>query len=340
MRIKTAARIGSASFVCLIAALTIGVSPASAVSRVSGDFYTYSMSTDIEGLNVTGTVTYSFEGTDTLSLGDQSYDVNVMKVSGSVSGAVDFLSFSASAELGGHAYETKDGMAIVKDDALIWINVSIGTGSFQLVNRTMTESISTYSPPIMSDFSPSTTGPGDSWTETIEVTTTTMSWVDGSMQGSPSTDTEQIVVGYAAASSTESVETPAGTFKTLKITATESNGDSVVYWWSSEVGNFVKQQEFNEGNSQPSISMVLTDYNHRGSTSAILFIGIGLGVALFAVIVLVIVLMMRRRPGQPIPYQPGMPAPQPYAPSPQGPPPPPGSEPFLRAARDFARRTG
>ena len=338
MRLKTTARIGSVSVVCLLAAMSIGVVPASAVSRGSGDFYTYSMSTDIEGVNVTGTVTYSFEWADTISVGGQSYDVNVMKISGSFSGSVDFLSFSASAELGGHAYETKDGMAIVQDDALMWFNVSFGTGLFQLVNRTKSESMSTYSPPLMSGFSPSTAGPGDSWTETIDVTTTNTTWVDGLMQGSPSTDSEQMTISFVAASSMESVVTPAGTFKTLRLTATESNGDSVVYWWSSEVGNFVKQQEFSEGSSRPNISMILTDYNHSAPTSARPFIGIGLGVALFAVIVLVVVLMMRRRPGQPIPYQPGMPAPQPYAPPPQEPP-SPGSETVLRTPQDFARRT-
>jgi hypothetical protein len=158
------------------------------------------------------------------------------------------------------------------------------------------------------------------------------------MQGSPSTSTEEISISYVAASTIDTIVTSVGTFSSLKITATESDGDSVVYWWSPEVGNFVKQQEFSSGSSQPSVSMILTDFNRAASTSSVtLFIGIGAGVAIFAVIVLIVVLIMRRRPGQPIPYQPGMPEPQPYAPPPQGPP-SPGTETVLRSPEDLARR--
>jgi hypothetical protein len=229
-------------------------------------------------------------------------------------------------------------MAVVKDDAFMWTNISLGTGSFQLVTRSELEILSTYSPPLMKGFTPSHTAPGDSWSETVSTTTTSTMWLNGTMQGSPSTDTEQITFSFVAASSMESVTTPAGTFDTIRITATDDSGGSSVFWWSSDVANFVKQQDFSEGSSQPDVSMTLTDYNRGASPSAILFIGIGLVVALFAVIVLVVVLLMRRRPGQPIPYQPGMPVPQPYAPPLPGPP-SPGSETVLRTPQDFARRT-
>ena len=338
MRMNTIVRFGSFGVVCLIAVMSVGVGPASAVSRVSGDFYTYSMSMDLSGVDASGTVTYSFEGLGTISVNGQSYDVNIMKVSGAVTGSVGFLGFSASATLGGHVYETRDGMAVAKDDAFMWTNISLGTGSFQLVTRSELEISSIYSPPLMKGFTPSHTAPGDSWSETVNTTTTSTMWLNGTMQGSPSTDTEQVTFSFVAAPSMESVTTPAGTFDTIRITATDDSGDSSVFWWSSDVANFVKQQDFSEGSSQPDVSMILTDYNHGASPSAILFIGIGLAVALFAVIVLAVVLMMRRRPGQPIPYQPGMPVPQPYAPSPQGPP-SPGSETVLRTPEDFTRRT-
>jgi len=338
MSMNTIVGFGSFGVVCLLAVMSVGVGPASAVSRVSGDFYTYSMSMDLSGVDASGTVTYSFEGLGTISVNGQAYDVNIMKVSGAVTGSVGFLGFSASAALGGHVYETRDGMAVVKDDAFMWTNISLGTGSFQLVTRSELEILSTYSPPLMKGFTPSHTAPGDSWSETVSTTTTSTMWLNGTMQGSPSTDTEQITFSFVAASSMESVTTPAGTFDTIRITATDDSGGSSVFWWSSDVANFVKQQDFSEGSSQPDVSMTLTDYNRGASPSAILFIGIGLVVALFAVIVLVVVLLMRRRPGQPIPYQPGMPVPQPYAPPLPGPP-SPGSETVLRTPQDFARRT-
>ena len=328
MRIITTARIGSVSIVFLLAVLSIAVAPASAITRGSGDFFTYSITMSVEGFNATGSITNSFQGIDSLSAKGQSYDVNVMSVDGSVT--VSILSGSVTATLGGRIYETQDGLGIVKDDAIIWLNASFGIGSFQIVNRTEIETMSMYSPPLMSAFTPSAAEPGDSWTETIEVSTTTTTWADGVMQGSPTNDTESLTVSYVAASSVESVNTPAGTFKTLKITATESSGDYVVYWWSSVVGNFVKQLEFSVDGTLPNLSMILTDYNHTASTSSTLIIGIGLGVAVIAVIVLVVVLKMRRRPGQPVPSEPGMPVSQPSAPSPQGPP-PPGSKPFVRA---------
>jgi hypothetical protein len=344
---KAVARIGYAVVVCLLVVMSIEVVPASAVMRSSGDFFTYSISMDLtglndsitmnlKGLNATGSVTYSFLGADTLSVNGQSYDVNVMTVSGSASASFSLLSISGT--LGGHVYETQEGTGIVRDDAIMWLNTSIGTGSFQIVNRSETETVSTYSPPLLSGFSPSQTGPGDSWVETVDVTTQSETWINGASQGTSTPDTEQITVSYVAASGIESVSTPAGKFDTLRITATDSNGGSIVYWWSSDIGNFVKQEESGESALDVNINMILTDYNHVSSPSAILFIGIGLVVALFAVIVLVVVLLMRRRPGQPIPYQPGMPVPQPYAPPPPGPP-SPGSETVLRTPQDFARRT-
>ncbi len=326
MRMNEFTRIGSAgTVVCLLVVMSIGVSPASAVARSAGDFYTYSITMDLMGLNATGSMTYTCLGTDSLTVNENSYAVNVMSVSGSASASIDLLSVSGSATLGGHVYETQDNMGMVKDDAIMWVNVSIGTGSFQLVNHTEIETVSTYSPPLLSGFSLSQTGPGDSWIETIDVTTVSETWIDGVSQGAPTPSTEQMTVSYVVAPSIESVTTPAGKFDTLKITATDSNGSSIVYWWSSDVGNFVKQEESGESTADLGISMILTDYNHKASTSSILFIGIGLGVTLFAVVVLVVVLLMRRRPGQPIPYQPGMPAPQPSAPPPHVPP-PPGSE--------------
>ncbi|MBU1878090.1 MAG: D-alanine--D-alanine ligase [Chloroflexi bacterium] len=106
-----------------------------------------------------------------------------MKVSGAVTGSVGFLGFSASAALGGHVYETRDGMAVVKDDAIVWTNISLGTGSFQLVTRSELEILSTYSPPLMNGFNPSHTAPGDSWSETVDITTTSTTWLNGTMQG-------------------------------------------------------------------------------------------------------------------------------------------------------------
>lgn len=307
--------VGVVSIACVALTVAFGAVPAAAMTRGSGDFWTWDVSMGVVGVNATGTITYAFAGEDTLTINGVSYPVNVMKITGGVSGSLPLLGFQASAALGGFVYEAKDGMSLVKNDLFMWTNLTIGTGSFQIVSRSETELATTYSPPLMSSFKPSSTGPGDSWSETIQVTSVTTTWSNGTLQGSPETSTDTVTFNFVVAGSKESVTTAAGTFDCMKITAT-GGGETTVYWWSSKAQNFVKEESYSQGDTQPFSTMTLKEYKSTNPTSVVLFVAVGGGVLVLALIVLALVMLMKRRPGAPTPIQPGTTSPPPPSPPP------------------------
>lgn len=290
----------------LFVTVAFGATPVAAIDRNEGDFWTYDVSLIEMGLPISGTLTYKFAGTDTIILGGTEYAVNVMRISGGASQSILFTEVSVA--FGGYAYETKDKMAFVENDLYMWMNVSIGSGGFQLVTRVETEMLMTYSPPLLSGFDPGTTGTGDSWIETFTTATTTTAWENGTMQGAPTTDTETTTISFVVDPAMATLTTPAGTFDCLKITATSTSG-VVVYYWSDKVGNYVKEEMLNPGSSSPFSTMTLKDYKTSSGLGVILFVAIGGVVLVVALVVLALVVMKKRRPAAPAPY-------------PQPPPPP------------------
>jgi len=298
--------VGPISIVFIAVVVALAALPAAAVNRSRGDFWTYAMSMGVSGISANGTTTYTYVDQDRITIGGTSYDVNVMKISGGASGSVDFLGFEASLTLGGYAYETQGDKALVKNDLFMWTNLTFGTGSFQIVSRAESEVQTTYSPALMSGFSPSSTGPGDSWSETVTETTTTTTWVNGTMQGPPDTKTGTLTYDFVVASPKETVTTPAGKFESLKITATDSDGNSVAYWWSADAKNFVKEDTYEKGSSTPVVTLLLKDYNAGSSVSLTLIVAVGGIVLLVALVVLVLVMLKMRKPPQPSPGRLGM----------------------------------
>jgi len=313
------------SVVCVLLVIALSAIPAAAVDRSKGDYWTYTMSFDVTGLGASGvdtngTLTYTCVDQDTITLGGASYDANVMRVSGGASGGVDFLGFEMSLTLGGYIYETLDGMALAKVDMFAWTNMTFGTGTFQLSSRAEIETMTTYYPPLLSGFNPSTVRLGDIWTETVESSTTTTEWINGTLQGRPAFDTSILTYTNVVASAKETVTTEAGTFEALTITSTDSDGNSVLYWWSSKAENFVKEDTYEQGSAAPVMTLVLKDYGTGSLISLALVAGLGGIVLIVALVVLALVLLKRRKPFQPSPYQPGMP----YPPPPSQPPVSPG----------------
>jgi len=317
--------IAPTSIVCVLLVIALAALPAAAVDRSKGDYWTYAMSFDVmgfgtSGISANGTMTYTCVDQDTITIGGTPYDVNVMRVSGGGSGGVDFLGFEASLILGGYIYETLNGMALAKVDIITWTNMTFGTGAFQLSSRTEIETMTTYSPPLLSGFDPSTVGLGDSWAETVVSSTTTTEWINGTTLGTHDSETGTLTYTNVVASAKETVTTEAGKFESLKITSTDNYGNSVVYWWSSEAQNFVKEDTYENGTATPVATMVLKDYNTGSSVSLALVAALGGIVLVAALVVLALVLLKKRKPLQPSPYQPGMP----YQPPPSPPPVLPG----------------
>ncbi len=311
--------VGPISILSIALVVALAAFPAAAVERSRGDFWTYTMSMGVSEISANGTTTYTYVDQDRITVGGTSYDVNVMKISGGASGSIDFLGFEASLTLGGYVYETQSGMALVKNDLFMWTNLTFGTGSFQIVSRAESEIQTTYSSALMSGFDPSSTGPGDSWSETVTETTTTTNWVNGTMQGSPDTETGTLTYNFVVASAKETVSTPAGKFESLRITATDSDGNWVVYWWSADAKNFVKEDTYEQGSSTPVVTLLLKDYNAGSSVSLTLIVAVGGIVLLVALVVLALVMLKRGKPLQQSPGQPGMPYQRPTSP-PRAPP--------------------
>ncbi len=313
------------SVLCALLVMAIAAVPAAAVDRSRGDYWTYALSFDVtgfgsSGISANGTLTYTCVDQNTITIGDTSYDVNVMRVSGGASGTAGFLGFEASLTFGGFIYETVDGMALAKGDIFAWTNMTFGTGTFQLSSRTEIETLTTYYPPLLSGFNPSTVRPGDTWTETVESSTTTTEWINGTIQESSAFDSGILTYTNVVASAKETVTTEAGTFEALRITSTDSDGNSAVYWWSSKAQNFVKEDTYEQGSATPVTTMVLKDYSTGSSISLALVAALGGIVLVVALVVLALVLLKKRKPLQPSPYQPGMP----YQPPPSPPPVLPG----------------
>lgn len=286
-----------AGALAFVAVLSLFAAPADALSRSDGDYWVYEGSMDVEGVSVTGDFRYEFEKADSLTLGSDVHDVNVMKVTGSMSGATDDL-LGVSATVGvvfdGHVYETSDGFGTVKEDMYMWTNMTLGTGSISLTVRIESQEVTTYSAPLFSGFDEEETGTGDAWEETTNVTHSSTTWVDDAVDDT-STDTYEATYSYSVAAAEDTVTTAAGTFDCLKITVTDDDGDYEIDWYSPDVGNYVKMSYYEMGDSTAYMSLELTEFSHSGNSGLMMMLVIGLVAVVVIVVILIALLMMRKR---------------------------------------------
>lgn len=297
------------AFVTVLSALAV---PVTALSRSEGDYWVYGTSMDFEGIPTTGSFRVEFVEKDTLTIGSESYDVCVLRVTGSMSGETDdFMGMAASVEIAmsGYNYEVAGSLATVKDDMYMWANFTVDTGSFALTTRMETQDVTTYSPAQLSGFVEGETGTGDEWDETIEVSTTNTVWMEGVIDDT-SSDEYTETYSYAIAAAEESVTTDAGTFDCLKITVTDSEGDYEVYWYSSDVGSWVKLASYSLGDPDPYFTLELTEYKYSTASDTMLILFVVLGVVAAVVVIAVIVMVMRGKGRTPV----EMPPPPPPAP--------------------------
>jgi hypothetical protein len=264
---------------------------------------------DFEGITVAGDFRYEFEEKDSLTVGSETYNVNVMKVTGTMTGETDeFLGMSASAEMvfDGYSYDLEGGMATVKEDMYIWANMTIDTDLLPVTTRMETQDVTTYSPPLMSGFLDGETGTGDEWEETTNVTTSSTTWVDGAMDSTLSDEYEE-TYSISVAAAEETVTTDAGTFSCLKMTVIDESDDYVVYWYSSDVGAWVKMSSYSMGETTPFMTLELVEYSHGGLSAMMVMLVVGVVIAV--VVVVVVIMLMMRRGRTPSPQQ--MPPPPP-----------------------------
>lgn len=284
----------------LAAILSVVAVPVTAIDRSDGDYWVYESSMYFEdAISVSGEYRYEFEEKDSLTMGSETYDVNVLRVTGSMAGeADDYLGMTASVEMifDGYVYKVDGSMARVKETMHTWANVTTGIGSLVDVDRMEMHHVSTFSPPVLSGFVEGETGTGDEWEETTNVSSASTTWVDGVIDRS-STDEYTSTCSYSVAAAEENVTTEAGTFACLKITVTDDWGNHEVYWYSSEVGNWVKECQYLFLASAPVLTLELTEYEYSTDSRTAMLILSGVGI-LVAVVVIVAILMFMRRKGQ------------------------------------------
>jgi len=310
--------------VVLAIAVAFSSSPAIAVDRDAGEYWTYDVVWEIDGVVTNGTITRQFEDHTSIVVNMTSYDVNVYSVEGILWGTTEFIDSThmISMTLGGVSYETTDGMAMLMEDDIMWKNSSWIVGPETFSSNMRTESVSEFSPPMASWFDPKGTNPGDTWLGLSVVETTTT--VSNGTSILLNTHTEDYVtISFVASSAFEKVVTPAGEFRTLRVTATitggEGAGDFEVYYWSPDVMNLVKREAFSKGESVPYQSFTLREYK-LVTLNTVLFIMVGVAVLSAALIILAVVLHVRRGSNEPNPGQPNAPLALRLRPPPSKPP--------------------
>ncbi len=286
--------------VALVSVLSLFAGPARALDYSDGDYWVYEGGTSYEGISVSGGYRLEFVEHDSLTIGSKSFDVSVLKLTGSMYGETDdYLGMSVEMVFDGHMYMVDGTMATVKEDVYTWTNFTMEILSEEVTTRMESHDVSTYSPPPMTGFVEGETGTGDEWNETTNVSTALTTWVDDLVDENANIYyTENYF--FSVASAEEQVTTEAGTFTCLKITAMHESGNYEVFWYSSDVGNWVKTNSHWGDTSTPFMTLELTDYRYSGDSDTFILVVVGVGLLVAVAVVVVILLLMRGRGRSPV----------------------------------------
>ncbi len=286
---------GAFAFLIVVSLMVLAV-PVSAIDRSDGGYWTYDMGMDFEGVELTGSITYAFEDTDELTVGSESYEVNVMKISGSASGSINLTGSPKeySMNFGGYSYDSVDGIATVKEDIFMWANISWGTAPLVITSSTEEEITTVYSPPLLSGYDVETTGTGDSWNETIDTATTTTTWLNGTTDA-VSSNSGQMIYSVVIAADEEEKTVGDSTYSTMRITVTDESGNREIYWYSKDVGGYVAIYSYSYAEATPYSTVDLTEFEHSTGAERLVLVIIGAGVAIAVIVVAVVLLLIMRR---------------------------------------------
>ena len=285
-----------------LTALTIALSviisacPMVRASSSESDFWTYEVHTSFSDISVTGFMTYRVQGGYTFSTQDVSdVGVDVLAVAGYFEGntSVSGLNRSVTVSFSGYRHEVRGNDAILTDDSRTLVRLSEGYDTVQVTSSIEVWELTSYSPPLMDGIDTGELMVGDSWTQTT--TSTTSVWVYEGFNTSFTDDVSTVSVDYAVISSgTES--TVAGDFQATEVqqsigSVTES------YWYSEEVGRFIRYERTEAGLEEPVFVAVLADYRYdRSSWLADMITPLfGLLVASLVFMAIAVVLALSRR---------------------------------------------
>jgi hypothetical protein len=294
----------AASVVLLSLVLVLGAAPVQGVSRENGEFWIYEMTLSGEIMGVqaelSGQVTYTARGEGTLVVDGTDAYATVIGVKGSLSGSVYALDQNvgeADVSISGtqHEYIGTPGVLDENITTMSIVTIRAGYSSFTFHLHEQV-SVSTY-PAVLAEFDPENASVGDSWTRTVEESTTSTTWEDGMVMNT--TVLSSNLTYSVAVAGTESVETPSGVYSALTVRVSDGEGDLDIFWWSSEVDNFVRHEVYGNGSEVPTMTMVLMDYG-SSATPGDMTAYIIAGVVIFAVGAAALALVLiGKRPGSP-----------------------------------------
>ena len=269
------------------------IPPIRASERAEGNYWTYGVTTTLDGINMTGTLTYRFLECENLTTGGDK--VNVMTVTGSISGSGDIqgITVSITGAYSGLVHEAVDSMGIFKDETTLWANISRGTGQYLQTDSWKTYELAVYDPPQGAGLVPGEVELNDSWTETIDETTMSTSWVNGVIEHEQNETTVEVEYSYSVAPSMMSVDSDAGTFDCYLVNVTSDDSEDLeANWYNEDVGNFVKMSTYENGEDTPSFELVLESYSYElpEDNEIVAFVTSWLGIVLIVVIVAFVII--------------------------------------------------
>ncbi|MEM2891008.1 MAG: hypothetical protein QXJ32_00670 [Thermoplasmata archaeon] len=289
----------------------------------TGDWWEYEVTAEIPEIDVTPSGTVKMEVKDKVqeTVMGQIREVFVLDMVGSASFSGTYMGFAVSANMTftGEIHRLASNFSMSSMQMVASMDMVV-TG----MTMSMSMGMESDYEPVMNDY----LGDEDLTVGALihsHSSATSSTWVNMMGTNETGTSTDEVDLTMQVVASDVEVSTPAGTFKCYKVLVTGETTDepnlSTTYYYSDEVGNFVKVE--GDGDIATGFSsMTLKAYSRGGGlSSAATILVIGLAVA--AVVVVAIALMlMRGRRRTPSPVPPPQPGPEPYMPPP--PPPPPG----------------
>jgi hypothetical protein len=210
--VKKNAKLTCFIVLCLFAVLYIVPSASADVAKpewVSGDKWVYTSS--VYGILTTTTLEY--DGVETLTVNETSYDVYVIKKDETTS------AYGLNLTYLGQVYYQRSDMGMVKTNQ-----------SWELLG--MNSNIATYAPPKKDSKFPLSVG--QTWTETYtEISISTFNGEIFTYEEKPSTATYTVLLQ-------EEITVAAGTFDTYKIECDGGGAGRTYSWYAPEVKNYVK----------------------------------------------------------------------------------------------------
>ncbi len=271
-----------------------------------GDFWEYEISGEVSPTGGEGRMRIVVEGTDAVTVGGVTYSAYRTQMTFNVT----FGGFSLSVP--GNAWYRVSDLSQVKMDFTMTITI---------LNLTMTTTMTMTSDPPPEIRWPLQEGAEWQVSSTVNVTTETT--------GTPPETITTVLSGQAVVEADVNVSVPAGTFTTTPVRKSDLGGGFTKSYWSSQVGNSVREESFDSAGTQMG-SMDLTSYSYTAPSGELTFLGqpllvwIIIGVVIVAAAVFVIVLR-GRKPPMPATTPPAPPSPPAAEPGP--PERPPGSSP-------------